>query len=44
MSESLDRRTFLAASLATPFATATAAGAGASRLLYVVCPGMKGVW
>src|SRR5688572_24658709 len=37
----MDRRTFLAASLAAPLASAARAAAGASRLLYVVCPGIR---
>jgi DNA-binding beta-propeller fold protein YncE len=37
----MDRRTFLAASLAAPFASTAQAAAGASRLLYVVCPGIR---
>src|SRR5262245_62433997 len=37
----MNRRTFLAASLATPFASAARAATGASRLLYVVCPGIR---
>jgi len=37
----MDRRTFLAASLATPFAATAKAEAGVSRLLYAVCPGIR---
>ncbi|MBN9123006.1 MAG: hypothetical protein J0I06_28360 [Planctomycetes bacterium] len=37
----MDRRTFLAASLAAPFAPSAAAGTGAARLLYVACPGIR---
>src|SRR4051812_43566206 len=37
----MDRRTFLAASLATPFTATAKADAGVSRLLYVVCPGIR---
>jgi DNA-binding beta-propeller fold protein YncE len=36
----MDRRTFLAASLAAPFASTARAAIG-SRLLYVVCPGIR---
>ena len=37
----MDRRTFLAASLAAPFAKAGQAKPAVSRLLYVVCPGIR---
>ena len=37
----MDRRTFLAASLVTPFAVTARAEARVSRLLYVVCPGIR---
>jgi DNA-binding beta-propeller fold protein YncE len=37
----MDRRSFLAASLAAPFATTAAAQPPVSRLLYVVCPGIR---
>jgi DNA-binding beta-propeller fold protein YncE len=37
----MDRRTFLAASLAAPFAASARAEARVSRLLYVVCPGIR---
>jgi DNA-binding beta-propeller fold protein YncE len=37
----MDRRTFLAASLATPFAGAARADGPLSRFLYVVCPGIR---
>jgi len=37
----MDRRTFLAASLAAPFATSARAETRVSRLLYVVCPGIR---
>ncbi len=37
----MDRRTFLAATLATPFTTSAWADAPLSRLLYVVCPGVR---
>src|SRR4051795_12095975 len=37
----MDRRTFLAASLAAPLAANARAEAPVSRLLYVVCPGIR---
>jgi DNA-binding beta-propeller fold protein YncE len=37
----MDRRSFLAASLAAPFAAAATAQPPVSRLLYVVCPGIR---
>lgn len=37
----MDRRSFLAASLVTPFAVAARAETRVSRLLYVVCPGIR---
>ncbi|HUR55651.1 MAG TPA: hypothetical protein VMZ71_16055 [Gemmataceae bacterium] len=37
----MDRRTFLAASLAAPLAPTARAEAAVSRLLYVVCPGIR---
>jgi DNA-binding beta-propeller fold protein YncE len=37
----MDRRTFLAASLAAPFAGTAPAQPPVSRLLYVVCPGIR---
>jgi DNA-binding beta-propeller fold protein YncE len=37
----MDRRTFLAASLAAPLASAARAQARVSRRLYVVCPGIR---
>lgn len=37
----MDRRTFLAASLAAPLATTARPQAKPSRLLYVVCPGIR---
>jgi DNA-binding beta-propeller fold protein YncE len=37
----MDRRSFLAASLAAPFAGSVRAEPGVSRLLYVVCPGIR---
>ncbi len=37
----MDRRTFLAASLAAPFAGTARAEPAVSRLLYVVCPGIR---
>ena len=37
----MDRRTFLAASLATPLTASAKADARVSRLLYVVCPGVR---
>jgi DNA-binding beta-propeller fold protein YncE len=37
----MDRRTFLAASLAAPLAATARAEAAVSRLLYVVCPGIR---
>jgi DNA-binding beta-propeller fold protein YncE len=37
----MDRRTFLAASLAAPFAATAGAEARVSRMLYVVCPGIR---
>jgi len=37
----MDRRTFLAASFATPFAFSAHAEDRVSRLLYVVCPGIR---
>lgn len=37
----MDRRTFLAASLAAPLAAPARAGAPVARMLYVVCPGIR---
>jgi DNA-binding beta-propeller fold protein YncE len=37
----MDRRSFLAASLAAPFASPALAAPAASRFLYVVCPGIR---
>jgi hypothetical protein len=37
----MDRRTFLAASLAAPLAASVLAETRVSRLLYVVCPGIR---
>jgi DNA-binding beta-propeller fold protein YncE len=37
----MDRRTFLAAAIASPFAFASARETKTSRLLYVVCPGIR---
>src|SRR5262245_14408998 len=37
----MDRRSFLAASLAAPLASPTRAAPGLTRLLYVVCPGIR---
>ncbi|MDB5306793.1 MAG: Surface antigen [Gemmataceae bacterium] len=37
----MDRRSFLAAALCAPFSHLRAAGPPASRLLYVVCPGIR---
>ncbi len=37
----MDRRSFLAAALAAPFAAPALAQPKASRLLYVVCPGIR---
>jgi YVTN family beta-propeller protein len=37
----MNRRTFLAASLAAPLATAISADSKTQRLLYVVCPGIR---
>src|SRR5262245_50573416 len=37
----MDRRTFLAASLAAPLAATARAEAGVKRYLYAVCPGIR---
>ena len=37
----MDRRTFLGTALASPLAASARDGARVSRLLYVVCPGIR---